>query len=74
MIIFSYTNKSNEKPLERYYTHSYPFISNTLLPNTYIVRIADLGGAFGCHGLNTKFDTNVEKDIQKIYQKSSLSI
>lgn len=65
LIIFSYTNKSNEKPLERYYTHSYPFISNTLLPNTYIVRIADLGGAFGCHGLNTKFDTNVEKDIQK---------
>ena len=49
-------------------------ISNTLLPNTYIVRIADLGGAFGCHGLNTKFDTNVEKDLQNLLAKSSLSI
>lgn len=65
LILFSYTNKSNENMAERYYSHPFPFIANSIMPNTYIIRIADVSDAFGSHGLNTKFDENIENNIQR---------
>ena len=73
LILFSYTNQSNEKPMERYYTHSFPFIANSILPNTYIVRICDLADAFGSHGLNTDFDADIENNLQA-FIKSLMSL
>lgn len=64
LILFSSTNKCNENIMDRYYSHPFPFIINSIMPNTYIIRIADLSDAFGSHGLNTKFDENIENNIQ----------
>lgn len=73
LILFSYTNKSNENMVDRYYSHPFPFIANSILPNTYIIRMADVSDAFGSHGLNTKFDENIENNIQQ-FIKSLMSI
>ena len=43
------------------------------MPNTYIIRMADVSDAFGSHGLNTKFDENIEDNIQR-FIKSLMSI
>ncbi len=64
IILFSYSNKSNENLVDRYYIHSHPFLAMTAPKNTYIVRICDLGDSFGSHGLNTQFDSNIEANIQ----------
>lgn len=73
LILFSYTNKSNENMVDRYYSHPFPFIANSIMPNTYIIRMADVSDAFGSHGLNTKFDENIENNIQR-FIKSLMSI
>lgn len=73
LVLFSYTNKSNENMVDRYYSHPFPFISNSIMPNTYIIRMADVSDAFGSHGLNTKFDENIEDNIQR-FIKSLMSI
>ena len=51
LILFSYTHKNNENMLDRYYSHPFPFIANNIMPNTYIIRVTDIAGAFGSHGL-----------------------
>lgn len=68
LVIFSNTNKSNENLIDRYYSHPFPFIANSIIPNTYIVRICDMADAFGSHGLNTKFDDSIEDNIQLFIQ------
>ncbi|QMT31899.1 XcbB/CpsF family capsular polysaccharide biosynthesis protein [Alysiella filiformis] len=69
LILFSYTNKSNENMIDRYYSHPFPFIANSIMPNTYIIRMADVADAFGSHGLNTQFDENIEDNIQKFIKR-----
>ena len=59
--------------LDRYYSHPFPFIANNIMPNTYIIRVTDIAGAFGSHGLNTKFDENIEDNIQR-FIKSLMNI
>ena len=73
LVLFSYTHKSNESMLDRYYSHPFPFIANSIMPNTYIIRVADVADAFGSHGLNTKFDENIEDNIQH-FIKSLMNI
>lgn len=73
LILFSSTNKCNENMADRYYSHPFPFIANSIMPNTYIIRMADVSDAFGSHGLNTKFDGNIENNIQR-FIKSLMSI
>lgn len=64
LIVFSYTHKSNENLTDRYYSHPYPFVGNSIMPNTYIVRVCDMADAFGSHGLNTQFDDTIEDNFQ----------
>lgn len=73
LILFPYTHKNNENMLDRYYSHPFPFIANNIMPNTYIIRVTDIAGAFGSHGLNTKFDENIEDNIQR-FIKSLMNI
>ncbi|MDG6881407.1 Uncharacterised protein [Phocoenobacter uteri] len=69
VIIFPYTSKCVPDISERYYTHTAPFLTRSIPPNTYIVRICDLGDAMGSHGLNTQFDDGIEQNIQGFIQK-----
>ena len=57
-----------DDPYKRYFLQDYEKASHYIPQNTYILRIADIGGVAGGFYLNTNFDSTMEDNMTKLIE------
>jgi len=65
---FQITPYLPEDPYKRYFLQDYEKASHYIPSNTYILRIADIGGVAGGFYLNTNFDSTIEENVVKLIE------
>jgi len=58
----------NASIARRNFFTNFPSISKYIPDNTYILRIADIGGVVGSFYMNTEYNREMEKDIQELIE------
>ncbi|MCF6243627.1 MAG: XcbB/CpsF family capsular polysaccharide biosynthesis protein [Sulfurovum sp.] len=69
--IYPYLDTSVDK---RFFLKDFPSIQKYVPANTYVLRIADVGGVAGNFYLNTNFDSNIEVNVSKLIDHVRKSI